>query len=271
MSFTSEDIERSLCTDLIGKSVVVYDRVESTNEILKKISHDKQYNGLAIFAKHQSKGKGRNGRVWISQEDSSILCSVLVFFSEPVQSVFGAVMLASAIATAKAIIKTFSIEVRIKWPNDIYHKNRKLAGILTESSSLNNQNDEEAKSSFIIGVGINCRQQANEFPEEISDKACSISQILQRNISEQDMISLARELLKSLDFHIKLISQRNYRVLRDEWLNLAGNSGNEISVIQKKHKFAARIVDIDVSDGSLLVQDYSGMIIHLKQNAARIL
>ncbi len=270
MSLSAEKIEHNLATRLIGKTVIVYESVDSTNEILKKISRERKYNGLAIFARHQQKGKGRNGRIWQAPQDSSILCSTLVFLEESVHETFGAVMLASAIATAQAISKTFpSAKIRIKWPNDIYCGKRKLAGVLIESSTA--YFEEKPVSAFIIGIGINCKQEKTEFPAEIADAACSISQILNRTVSDEEMIFLAKALLEELDFRIVRIANNDFSTLRDEWLQLAGDLDDSISVIQGNRKFSARIVDIDVTDGSLLVQDYNGMIVHLQQNAAKII
>ncbi len=276
MSFSAEAIEKGLETQLIGKSVIVYEKVGSTNDVLKRVSGQEGYDGLAVFAKYQSKGRGRNGRVWQGMYNKSILCSVLVFFKERAETIFGRVLLASAVATARAIRRIFSIDVRIKWPNDIYYCNRKLGGILIESSSLGprkSQDVSDKHSAFIVGIGINCRQRNDEFSEDIREMACSISEILARSVSEDEMIELARELLRQLDSYLMRISkgEGDCRWLRDEWLEFAGNSDDSISVNYGSRQFAARIVDIDVSDGSLLVQDYDGVIIHLKQNEAKIL
>ncbi len=266
MSFSADRIEKNLNTRIIGKTVLIYDSVDSTNEVLKRISADEIYNGLAVFARHQEKGKGRNGRRWLTKPDSSVLCSMLVFFDDSPNMLYGPIMLASAVAPAQAIIKTFAITVGIKWPNDIYYDGKKLGGILIESSPANN-----GRCVFIIGVGINCRQREEDFAPEIADKACSVAQILNRPVDDEELVRLSRQLLIEMDNRINQVVHKEYRQLRDDWLSLASNRDNEILVMDNEREFRARIVDIDVNDGSLLVQGYDGVIIHLQQNTARII
>lgn len=194
MILSAVELEKSLPTQVIGKTVIVYDEVDSTNDLLKKIISETKYNGLAVFARHQRKGRGQNANLWVDKPDSSILCSVILHLDGKQKDFSDEVSRKAAIAVSNAISKTFDITVKIKRPNDIYCQNKKLAGILIESSQI------EAKTTgFIIGVGINCKQQTRDFPSELQDTACSITQILQTKITDRQMVNLARQLLIELD------------------------------------------------------------------------
>ncbi len=191
---SAAELENNLPTKIVGKSIIVYDEVDSTNDVLKKVISGKEYNGLAIFARHQRRGRGQNSNRWIDTPDASILCSIILHLSGKQKDLSPEVSRKSATAVLAAITKIFDIGLRIKWPNDIYYQDKKLAGILIESSQI----DEET-TAFVIGVGINCSQRSCDFPPELRATACSISQILQKKISKQHILNLARQILIELD------------------------------------------------------------------------
>lgn len=259
-------MERNLPTQWIGKTVLVYDQVESTNDLLKPIMGDPHYNGLAIFARHQRRGRGREDRTWISPPNTSIICSMLIFLPGRLNELAGPVALASAIGTAQAIARTFGLSVKIKWPNDIFYLKKKLSGMLIESSQVDSKT-----ASFVIGVGINVAQQANDFPNGLSRSACSIAQALGRSVEEHETVMLARDLLVQIDTAIGEIIEGNFARLRHDWLMLAGGPDQPIIVNRQDQTFNARIIDIDHRDNSLLVQDHDGLILHLHQNICKII
>ncbi len=264
--FSARNLEKNLPTRVVGKTILVYDEVDSTNDLLKPIMRDPHYNGLAIFTRYQRKGRGRENRSWTARPGMSILCSVLVFLEGRPADLAGPFALAGAIGTAQAVAKTFLLPVKIKWPNDIYLANKKLSGMLIESAPVNS-----SLTSFIIGIGINVVQETKDFPPELRSSACSIAQALDRTVEEQDIVLLARELLIQLDVGIDLVCRAEYSHLRHDWLALAGGPDQPVIVNRQDQTFNARIIDIDHRDNSLLVQDPQGLIIHLHQNTAKII
>jgi BirA family biotin operon repressor/biotin-[acetyl-CoA-carboxylase] ligase len=264
--FTAPNLEKDLPTRVVGKTILIYEEVDSTNDLLKPIMRNPQYNGLAIFARFQRKGRGRENRSWTARPGMSILCSVLVFLDGRPADLAGPVALAGAISAAQAVVKTFSLPVKIKWPNDIYLAGKKLSGMLIESAPVNSD-----LTSFIIGIGINMAQEANDFPPELRSSAVSIAQVLRRPVDEQDMTLLARELLIQLDTGLDLVRRADYPRLRQDWLTLAGGPDQPVIVTRQDQTFHARIIDIDHRDNSLLVQDPQGLILHLHQNTAKII
>ena len=259
-----KNLENNLPTKIIGKTILVYDSVESTNDLLKPIMTDPQYNGLVVFAKFQRKGKGRENRSWIAPANSSILCSTLIFLPGKLTDHAGPIALAAPIAAAKSIINTFQLEAKIKWPNDIYIENKKISGILIESTCVNT-----SLASFIIGIGINVNQKSKDFPQKIP--AASISQFVNRKIDQEEFLLLSRELLIQMDQTLATITKKDYSQLRHDWLTLAGGQNHPVIVTRKNQTIKARIIDIDHTDNSLLIQDPQGLILHLHQNSAKII
>ncbi|NLE28716.1 MAG: biotin--[acetyl-CoA-carboxylase] ligase [Phycisphaerae bacterium] len=264
--FTAQAVEKNLSTQHLGKTILVYDEVESTNDLLKTIMHEPHYNGLVVFAKNQRRGKGREGRTWTAPADSSILCSSLIHLEGQPHDLAGPISLVCAVAVAQALIHTFQIPVRIKWPNDIYCDGKKLAGILIESSKI--RPDQVA---FILGIGINLTQQPIDFPPELRDTAVSVAQVLGRPLEPDEKIFLARRVIKELDDQLERMLQKNYDQLRHDWLHLAGGPDQPVIVTRQNQTFNARIIDIDYRDNSLLVQNPGGLILHLKQNTCKII
>jgi BirA family transcriptional regulator, biotin operon repressor / biotin---[acetyl-CoA-carboxylase] ligase len=264
--FTPQNLEMNLPTRVVGKTILVYDEVDSTNDLLKPIMQDPHYNGLAIFARHQRKGRGRENRSWVAKPDSSIICSVLVFLEGKLADLAGPIAIAGAISSAQAVSNIFHLPAKIKWPNDIYLAKKKLSGMLVESAQV-----KPKLAGFIIGIGINVAQTTRDFSPELQTSAGSISQALDRPVDGQEMVLLARELLIQLDTHLDLVGRAEYTRLRHDWLTLAGGADQPVIVTRQDQTFHARIIDIDHRDNSLLVQDPQGLILHLHQNTAKII
>lgn len=144
-------------------SIIWLNSVDSTNTETYRQS-DTLDNLSVIAAYKQTKGKGQRGNKWFTEEGTNLTFSLLLKFGEGALSMLNATKqfcISEAVTCALAeYFEQEGIEVKIKWPNDIYHKDKKLVGILIENS-LNGQN----LSKSIVGIGINCNQKT--FPPEL--------------------------------------------------------------------------------------------------------
>lgn len=102
-----------------------------------------------LIARTQTAGRGRAGRSWLSAPGKSLTFSLAWKFQVPLQALIG-LPLAAGVAIAEAL-EMFSVDVRLKWPNDVLHEGRKLAGILIETASAGSA----GASWAVIGIGIN--------------------------------------------------------------------------------------------------------------------
>ena len=136
---------------LSGKSSVhVEQLVDSTNQwLLDRL--DKIDNGQACISEHQSAGRGRRGRTWVSPFASHLYFSLYWRFDSGIDKVSGLSLLVG-IAVVNALEKIGIHGAGLKWPNDIYYQGKKLAGILIE---LNAQATEACHC--VIGIGLNVR------------------------------------------------------------------------------------------------------------------
>ncbi len=132
----------------------ILDRVESTNNYaMAQVHAGLAMHGQAWFAKEQWGGKGQRGKIWQSAVGENVIMSIAL---KPNKAFNGKpFLLSAAVATISHQLLTeyTGIEIKIKWPNDIYWRDRKAAGILIENIFKGN-NWEWA----IVGIGINVNQ-----------------------------------------------------------------------------------------------------------------
>lgn len=139
---------------MIGTPRVHLRRVDSTNEHARKLAAAGAPHGTLVSAGEQTSGRGRQGRAWTAAPGSAVLMSVVL------RDLREALPLAAAVAVSHALPAPSGI----KWPNDIWLHERKVAGILVEG--------RPQEGWAVLGVGLNVS--AEEFPEELSHTATSL-------------------------------------------------------------------------------------------------
>src|SRR5687767_8862526 len=139
-------------TERIGRRVLVYDHVDSTNTRGAELAHaDPDADGLVLIADQQTAGRGQYGRVWQSRPGSSLLLSVVL---RPPAELRRPVILTAwaAVSVAEAILALTGVQARIKWPNDLLVRGKKVCGILIEQSGT------AGEIVTVAGIGLNLNQ-----------------------------------------------------------------------------------------------------------------
>ena len=147
-----------------------FESLSSTNTVLKDLANRGEPEGLALIAGEQTAGRGRMGRSFYSPADTGLYMSLLL---RPERSAAEATRLTAcaAVAVAQAIEELSGREAQIKWVNDILLDGRKVCGILSEASV----DCESGQMRYVIvGIGINARFPAEDFPEELRDTAGAV-------------------------------------------------------------------------------------------------
>lgn len=175
---------------MIGTPLIELNEVDSTNNFaINLINQGIALEGTAILSHFQLKGKGQRRKIWNAEKDSSILLSVILSpnFMHP-QTPF-ALICSLSLGVWDFFQELAGPEFRIKWPNDLYWRDRKAAGILIE----NKISSGGSWTWSVAGIGINVNQE--KFPEDIKNPV-SIRQITGR---QHDIKALTAILLKCLD------------------------------------------------------------------------
>jgi BirA family biotin operon repressor/biotin-[acetyl-CoA-carboxylase] ligase len=140
-----------------------YRRTDSTNARAKELADGGAPGGLVVTAEEQSAGRGRRGRSWFGPPGASLLYSALLrpFDGDPLLA------LAAPLAVCEAAEDVAPVRCQVKWPNDVWIEERKVAGILVEA--------RPEKGWAVIGIGINVAVPEREFPPELRDSATSLA------------------------------------------------------------------------------------------------
>jgi BirA family biotin operon repressor/biotin-[acetyl-CoA-carboxylase] ligase len=149
--------------------VVRVDRTGSTNEDLRRLAAEGAPEGTVVLARAQDAGRGRLGRAWHSPEGLGVYLSLLLRPRRPAAEA-PRWALAAAAAGAEACEDVGLAGVEVKWPNDLLHAGRKLAGFLAEMRTLPGGTTE-----LVLGAGFNVAQRAEDFPPELRPTATSIA------------------------------------------------------------------------------------------------
>jgi len=241
-----DEIKTNLRTKRVGREVVVFKNTSSTSDIAAEYATNPANDGLVVFAEEQTSGRGRVGNQWASGRSDSILCSVVL-----ADCACGTELLSlmSAVAVAEAVGKVGGAEAKVKWPNDIRLKNKKVAGILLESKANN------GGTAYIIGIGINCHQTSDSFAGELANTATSID--IESGVI-CDRISLAKRLLTSLDHWLEVACGKGAKVV-DRWSELSVQLGHRINVVYNGRKFTGHCTGLDPQKGLILRLDTGGV------------
>jgi len=179
-----KDFGTTLQTALIGCKIEHYPQVASTNDIAIARGKAGAAEGTVVIAEHQTAGRGRYGRKWEAPPGKCLLVSVvlrhrLLSDQVPLPNFIG------AIAIAHAIQKTHGLDARIKPPNDVRIKKRKMAGVLTEFAY-----DAQQHPFFVLGFGVNVNIALEDFPPELRETATSVC--IARGHSENQNTEICR-------------------------------------------------------------------------------
>lgn len=144
-----------------------YEIIDSTNlEAARLLAAGKAFHGLTILAYHQTNGRGQLGRDWYAEPGKHLAMSVILQPSHAPVSQLPFISMKVSLAIAKALQLTDPIiGLKIKWPNDIYAEDKKLAGILIENSLQSGKIQHS-----IIGIGMNVNEEyfSSDIPNAIS-------------------------------------------------------------------------------------------------------
>jgi BirA family biotin operon repressor/biotin-[acetyl-CoA-carboxylase] ligase len=232
----------------VGRSIRVFERTTSTNDVAARLAADGVAEGMVVFAESQTKGRGRLGRKWISPPRKGLWFSVLLR-PDLAPQMATQLTVAAATALARAITAQARISCAIKWPNDIVIGDKKVAGILTElSAELDHIKD------VILGIGVDVNIEANEFPAELRKTATSLKNETGQTI---ERAALAVAILRELDDSYEKIRQGKFEAVAEEWQALCATIGRQVVIRTGERVIQGRAESLD-GDGALLLRTQHG-------------
>lgn len=186
--------------------VHLFSSVDSTNDWAREELRRERKTPFACIADHQSKGRGRRGRHWLSPPGSNIYMSLAWHF-ELSGDRLGLLSLAQGVAVINALDKIGVNDAWLKWPNDVMINDKKIAGVLIETSAV-----RANSCNAVIGIGVNYRMPDSIRPEfgmpwtDVVHSACDV--LADRN-------TLAAMLLNEIAAMCRLYQQKSLNLLPD--------------------------------------------------------
>jgi BirA family biotin operon repressor/biotin-[acetyl-CoA-carboxylase] ligase len=263
-------LQRHLTTRFtgVGDRLVYIPTVQSTNTLAMQLAFERPDEGLVVLTDNQTAGKGRQGHRWVDVPGCNILSSTVL---RPQFPPLFLVMVAS-LAVVDAIAETCQMHAAIKWPNDVLIGDRKVAGILIETSR-----DPWGRMAAVIGIGINVNGHIQDITQKLSSQAFLIANattletecghLLSREILlahllqhiEDDYLALQQDTagLNS----VKMPAHAPFaRLLRERWKGRLSTLGRTVSVRQGVSVIDGIAENVD-ENGELLLRDHSGELI----------
>lgn len=229
----------------MDRNVIYYEELDSTNNKVKELAAEAA-EGLVVVAKKQTKGRGRRGRSWESNDRENLYMSLLL---KPNLVPDKAPMLTLVMAYSVSVaLQRWKIDAQIKWPNDLVLNAKKICGILTE---MEVQPGKEIQ--IVVGVGINVGQEL--FPVELQDTATSIFLETGKHIDREELLSEVLDRFE--EAYKKFLGCGNLCFLQKEYNDLLVSENKVVRVLDPKGEYEGTARGIDES-GALLVEKEDG-------------
>jgi BirA family biotin operon repressor/biotin-[acetyl-CoA-carboxylase] ligase len=252
--------ELTLSAAELLSTLEIYSQIDSTNRYLVEAAQHDADSGQVCFAEAQTAGKGRRGRQWLSPFGSNIYCSILWRFQNDPASIAG-LSLAVGVAVIRALHELGLSEIGLKWPNDIYWKNKKLGGILIEVSG-----ESGGSCSAVIGLGLNLYLPVKE-TASITQPWTDLEQIMTASplkdwpscpatYSRNHIASLLLNHLLPVIAHFENDTLNHYL---QEWRSCDVMLNKAVSIYIGNQQIDGRVVGID-DNGMLLLENAAGEI-----------
>jgi BirA family biotin operon repressor/biotin-[acetyl-CoA-carboxylase] ligase len=244
--FERARFEDRLATAFVGRVLELRDVTASTNDDAWAALAAGGPDGLAMIANEQRAGRGRAGRAWAHAPGLGLALSIGVRIGRDAPGT-GLLPLAAGLAVAEALA-SLGAAPRLKWPNDVLLGSRKVAGVLCELRRIG------GGDAVVIGIGVNVRQQAKDFPPELRERATSLA-LSGLDARPEDVAAAT-----CAAFEARLLGLRAGERARvcDAWSERAAFWGEPITV---------RAPGGDVTGVALRLDERGGLVLRLESGA----
>ncbi|OPX67052.1 MAG: putative biotin ligase [Methanoregulaceae archaeon PtaB.Bin056] len=245
------EVHKKLRTSFTGKKMRYFESTTSTNWVARQMAEEQDpasLHGMVIIAEQQTGGIGRLGRSWVSPR-GGIWATVVVKPKIPIERVF-MITMAGAIAIARALRKEYDLGALIKWPNDIYIGDSKVAGLLLEISA-----EADQIHYAVLGLGVD----ANVSPTDLSGLPKAVTSVSIEVGHDVDRPALLARILKEFESRYLLLEAGEYESIVREWKSLSCTLEHRVRVNTLKTCVEGEAIDID-EYGALLIRKDNGKV-----------
>jgi len=232
-----------LCTIALGHPIEQHDTVESTNDLALQLLADGAAHGTTVIANRQTAGRGQRGRVWHSPPSVGLFASIVLRGSCPLETPT-LVVAAVGLGLAEGLEFVSGARVELKWPNDLWCNDRKVAGILVESRGYRPETP-----SFVAGMGVNVGHRGVDFPPEIRDTATSLALLTG---SSHDRADVLRAMLEALEPRIDQALAGGTGDMEEAYRERSLLRGRDVELLHGDRRVRGVVTDLSAREGLLL-------------------
>ncbi len=242
-----EVIQSALCTQSLGKIIHILTKTPSTNSLGLTLADSGEPHGTVILAEHQTAGKGRLDRAWVSPPNKNIYCSVILK-NPDLQEYLPWVPLVTGLAIAEAIQINHSTTLSLKWPNDLLVADKKLGGILCQGITRKGN-----APALIVGFGVNVNSTSEDLPPELHDISTSLYQESGQFCNRNSLLS---GIFNNLEKWYERLARHDLDVIHSAYSASCSTLGTDVCcTLTGSHHVNGRATEIG-KDGSLQVTPF---------------
>jgi len=246
---TFDDIRSTLATKRLGQHLHIHQILTSTNSEAMTLAQNGAEDGTVVVAESQSAGRGRHARTWFSPPGLNLYCSIIVRGLGRGLSLadwLSWVPLTTALAVAETVQETAATSLSLKWPNDLLLGERKVGGILCESSLT-----LPADPVVVIGIGLNVNVPGELFSDELRPIATSLFESTHRLIDRNRLLA---QLLLELEQGLDELHDHGPSKLRQAYMRRCTTLGRQVRVVLGADEELLGTAVAITADGTLLVR-----------------
>jgi BirA family biotin operon repressor/biotin-[acetyl-CoA-carboxylase] ligase len=233
-----EDLLLPFCFEQpFRKQIHHYQEVETTMDTAKTLAREGAPHLSCVVAEHQSKGRGRLNREWVSSKGGLWFTLILKpHLPPPLVYIYN---FAASLSLSRVLNQLFAMDVSVKWPNDLLLGKKKLAGMLSEMETRG-----DMVRFLLIGIGIN----VNNNPANESFKAVSLKNVLKKKVSRKEILTAFLSEFQSQ------IQEINCPDIINQWKEQTSTIGSRVRVETFDKIYEGTAVDVDET-GALIIED----------------
>jgi len=234
----SEDLLLPFCFDPpVREQIHHFQEVETTMDTAKNLAREGAPHLSCVVAEHQTKGRGRLNREWISSKGGLWFTLILKpLLPPPLVYIYN---FAASLSLSRVLNQLFDVNVSVKWPNDLLLGKEKLAGMLSEMETRG-----DMVRFLVIGIGIN----VNNDPGNKEFKAVSLKNVLKKTLSRKQILIA---FLAEFQNRIQTIDCPE---IINQWKKQTSTIGSRVRVETFDKIYEGRAVDVDET-GALIIED----------------
>lgn len=233
-----EDLLLPFCFEpSVREQIHHFQEVETTMDIAKILAREGTPHLSCVVAEHQTKGRGRLNREWVSDK-GGLWFTLILKPLEPPPLVY-IYNFAASLSLSRVLKKLFDLDISVKWPNDLLLEGKKLSGMLSEMETRG-----DMVQFLVIGIGIN----VNNDPSNKEFKAVSLKNILKKKVSRKQILTAFL-----LEFKNRIQTINPTKIIA-QWKEQTSTLGSRVRVETFDSFHEGTAVDVDET-GALIIED----------------